>query len=237
MSASRRCSAGRSMVPPEYPPSSYWAVSTVLIAAIVVPLGCLSNPRYRLLFGFAAARIRGDLSALLGLLRALAGRDLRLLGRVAARHLRDPFRLGTACVPSPPKPHGGGIAGGAGICDEAKRPISSALNDALFAAEVQSFPQGISAFDRRSISGLFRGLVSGREFSISVFDARDSIRTSTRLVRRRSAQWANRTDCLEMLSQRVRNHSSGSTRGYDFARGTPNCVAILSYSHATFSQL
>src|SRR5262245_33362541 len=76
-------------------------------------LGLLEQAEHHLLFSPAAGRTRGNASKLCRLLRALGRRELRLARCVAVRHL-EILSVATAQAPSPPKPHSGGIASGAG---------------------------------------------------------------------------------------------------------------------------
>src|SRR5438477_75207 len=78
------------------------------------PVGLFEQGEDRLLFGPAAGRSRASLFKLSSPLWSLCRRDLRLSGCAAAvRHLAI-LSAATAHAPSPPKPHIGGIASGAG---------------------------------------------------------------------------------------------------------------------------
>jgi hypothetical protein len=83
-----------------------------MMAAIVAPLGCLS--RVRITSCLVPPRLEDE-----GMLPGLAGLCARPLGRLSYRGFcgatfEDPFRLRRHLAPSPPKPHSGGIASGAG---------------------------------------------------------------------------------------------------------------------------
>src|SRR5689334_591166 len=113
-----------------------------MIAAIVAPLGCLSSPRTVSCLVPPRVEPEATFPLCAGFFARLAGATFVLLG-VLRCDIFQILSVATAQAPSPPKPHSGGIASGAGIQDEAKRATSIDDTDALFAAEVQSFLQGI----------------------------------------------------------------------------------------------
>jgi len=91
------------------------------------------------LLGFTAPQGWTHVPALCSPSRSRGGRDV--CENVAVRHDAIPS-VATAHAPPPPKPHNGEIASGAGSAAH-RACVNIDPNDALFAAEVQSFLQEI----------------------------------------------------------------------------------------------
>src|SRR5215467_1451100 len=92
-----------------------------MIAAIVVPLGCLSSPRTVSCLVPPRLEPEAAFSSFADFFARLAGATLVLLGVLRC----DIFQIlsaATAHAPSPPKPHSGGIARGAGSKTRQKAP-------------------------------------------------------------------------------------------------------------------
>src|SRR5712671_7387660 len=114
-----------------------------------------------LLLGLATSRTRAKLPALCSPVRLLGRRDFS--GNVAVRH-NAILSVATANAPSPPKPHSGGIASGAG--SEAKGPASNVdSTDALFAVEVQAFTATKMRAGRHGNSELIARKARSRAFA------------------------------------------------------------------------
>src|SRR5438552_15380726 len=138
-----------------------------MIAAIVVPLGCLSRPMTVSCLVPPRVEPEATFSTFADFFARLAGATFVLLGVLRCDIFEilfgcDSTRAVTTEAPQRRYRQRGGIR------DEAKKgPDEHDDTDALFAAEVQSFLQGISGFYWRSISGLKLGspLPSVSEFS------------------------------------------------------------------------
>jgi hypothetical protein len=116
-----------------------------MIAAIVVPLGCLSNPRTISCFVPLRLETEAAFPVCAGFFASLADAAFVLLGMLRC-DISQTLSVATAQAPSPPKPHDGGIASGAALSRGAKWPVSRNDTDALFAAEVQLFLQKYRAW-------------------------------------------------------------------------------------------
>src|SRR6266436_10289819 len=95
-----------------------------VIAAIVVPLGCLSRPRTVSCLVPPRVEAEGTFSNFAGFFARLAGATFVLLG-VLRCDIFEILSVATAHAPSPPKPHSGGIASGAGSKTRQKGPHQS----------------------------------------------------------------------------------------------------------------
>src|SRR5260221_13516086 len=84
-----------------------------MIAAIVVPLGCLSSPRTVSCLVPPRVEPEATFPFFAGFFARLAGPTFGLLG-VLRCDIFEILSVATARAPSPPKPHSGGIASGAG---------------------------------------------------------------------------------------------------------------------------
>src|SRR5256884_8521216 len=84
-----------------------------VIAAIVVPLGCLSRPRTVSCLVPPRVEAEGTFSNFAGFFARLAGATFVLLG-VLRCDIFEILSVATASVPPPPKPRTGDRAGGAG---------------------------------------------------------------------------------------------------------------------------
>jgi hypothetical protein len=124
-----------------------------MIAVIVVPVGCLSRPRTVSCLVSPRVEREATFSSFAVLFARLACASLVFAECVAVRHLKI-LSVATAHAPSPPKPHSGGIASGAGSETRPKGPHQHDGTDALFAAEVQSFLRIKLRPFRVGISGL-----------------------------------------------------------------------------------
>src|SRR5215470_9939470 len=97
-----------------------------MIAAIVVPLGCLSSPTT--VSCLVARRLEPEavFSSFAELFPRQADTAFMLRG-VLRCDIFEILSVATAHAPSPPKPHSGSVASGAGseMRDEAKRPAST----------------------------------------------------------------------------------------------------------------
>src|SRR6266436_7080046 len=96
-----------------------------MIAAIVAPLGCLSSPRTVSCLLPARVEPEATFPFFAGFFARLAGATFGLLG-VLRCDIFEILSVATAHAPSPPKPHSGGIASGAG---SETRPISPRQHD------------------------------------------------------------------------------------------------------------
>src|SRR6266481_5606168 len=124
-----------------------------MIAAIVAPLDCLSSPRTVSCLVPPRVKPEATFPFFAGFFARLAGATFGLLG-VLRCDIFEILSVATARAPSPPKPHSDGIASGAGSETRPKGPHQHDDTDALFAAEVQSFLQGISALIGTAFQGL-----------------------------------------------------------------------------------
>src|SRR6185369_13885395 len=98
---------------------------TFMIAAIVVPLACLSRPRTVSCLVRPRVEPEATLTLLAGFFARLGDAPFSLLA-VLRCDIFEILSLATAHAPSPPKPHSGAIASGAGSETRQKALINTA---------------------------------------------------------------------------------------------------------------
>src|SRR2546421_2439712 len=112
-----------------------------MIAAIVVPLGCLSSPRTVSCLVPPRAEPEATFPSFAGFFARLAGATFVLLG-VLRCDIFEILSVVTVQTPSPPKPHSGDIATTAGSPTETKDTDPHGNTDASFADEAPASTQG-----------------------------------------------------------------------------------------------
>src|SRR5450631_210047 len=110
-----------------------------MMTAIVAPLGCLRRVRTASCLVPPRVEPGGTALGLVGPFTRFLTRATSVFLGVLPAAFEDPFRLRRHQSPSPPKPHSGGIASGAGSRMGPTGLISAWHSDAPFAEEVHSF--------------------------------------------------------------------------------------------------